>query len=100
MMKKKPTATLFINTRGVLLHVQGLPLDVKDQFKAWCAKNHTSMSDKILELMYGDVKHDADILKQKDNLRTKFGIYCARRGWKINERLTILMKETIKGGHP
>lgn len=46
------------NRRIAALYIRDLPRDVKDQFKAHCARRGTSMTKRIEELMRGAIKAD------------------------------------------
>lgn len=35
----------------VILYLRSVPADVKKQFKAWCASNGISMTEKMIDLM-------------------------------------------------
>jgi len=48
----KPTATLFL---------RGISMDVKNHFKAYCAKRGKTMTEKIEEMMREAVKKDSKI---------------------------------------
>lgn len=35
----------------VILYLRSVPVDVKKRFKAWCAANGVSMTEKMIDLM-------------------------------------------------
>ena len=50
-----PRFTDVPDTKGIL-YIRGLPVDVKDQFKAACARRGLSMTERIEELIRLDIK--------------------------------------------
>ena len=50
-----PRFTDVPDTKGVL-YIRGLPVDVKAQFKAACARRGLSMTERIEELIRLDIK--------------------------------------------
>lgn len=46
--------------REGVLYIRSIPRDVKDQFKAWCARRGTNMTAKIEDLMRETIKQDPD----------------------------------------
>ena len=51
----------FESDRESMLYIRRIPVDLKFQFKAFCARRGRSMSDWIMEQMQEAIKQDAAI---------------------------------------
>lgn len=50
-------------TKTSLVYLRQIPVDVKDQFKAWCARHHVSMSAKMVDMMRECVAKEVSLEK-------------------------------------
>jgi plasmid stability protein len=57
-MRKQPP-----HVRTGVLYIRGLSRDLKDQFKAHCARRGKSMTEKIEELIRQTLKEDANAVR-------------------------------------
>lgn len=47
-----------VPARTAVLFIRDLPRDVKDQFKAWCARRGITMTDQITNMMKELIRED------------------------------------------
>lgn len=60
--KRKPIPRKFTLHKVTLLF-QGIPRDVRDQFKGYCARRGLTMKERIVELMLQDINSDIRAMK-------------------------------------
>lgn len=48
--------------REEVLFIRRLPNNIKNQFKAWCAKRDITMTDAVIEMMFQLVMTESDYL--------------------------------------